>query len=167
LRSRSAPTQHGERPHVNIVVAKADLENLTGVGFGMFTGPIPATEVLRLARDAKIAWIAVDPVGVPENVSMGRTVTNSALWRALLVRDGGCRWPGCDAPPSRCDVAHAEVPDRDGGPRVLSNVAMLCRRHHRLVDIGKWTMRIRGPDVIFDPPDGSGKRPLVSTRPAA
>jgi hypothetical protein len=167
LRSRSAPTQHGERPHVNIIVAKSDLENLTGAGFGMFTGPIPATEVLRLARDAKIAWIAVDPVGVPENVSEGRSVVTSALWRALLVRDGGCRWPGCDAPPSRCDIAHAEVPDRDGGPRVLSNVAMLCRRHHRLVDIGKWTMRIRGPDVIFDPPDGSGKRPLVSSRPAA
>jgi hypothetical protein len=44
---------------------------------------------------------------------------------------------------------------------------MLCRHHHRKVDIGKWTMRIRGPDVIFDPPDGSSAEPLRSTRSAA
>jgi hypothetical protein len=167
LRSRSAPTQHGERPHLTIVIEAERLETVTGVGFGTFTGPIPATEVLRLARDAKLTWITVDPDGVPLNVSEGRNVVQSALWRALVVRDGGCRWPGCDAPPSRCDVAHAEVPDRDGGPRVLSNVAMLCRHHHRKVDIGKWTMRIRGPDVIFDPPDGSSAEPLRSTRSAA
>jgi hypothetical protein len=167
LRSRKAPKQHGERPHLTITIASADLVERTGVGMGMFTGPIPATEVLRLAQDAKISWVVVDPQGVPENVSEGRNVATSALWRALLVRDGGCRWPGCDAPPSRCDVAHAEIPDRDGGPRALSNVAMLCRRHHRTVDLGRWTMRIRGPDVIFDPPDGSDHRQRISTRPAA
>jgi hypothetical protein len=167
LRSRSAPTQHGERPHLTIVVDAERLETATGVGFGTFTGPIPATEVLRLVRDAKLTWIVVDPDGVPLHVSEGRNVVQSALWRAMVVRDGGCRWPGCDAPPSRCDVAHAEVPDRDGGPRVLSNVAMLCRRHHRKVDLAKWTMRIRGPDVIFDPPDGRNSEPLRSTRTAA
>jgi hypothetical protein len=167
LRSRSAPTQHGERPHLTVVIEAERLETVTGVGFGTFTGPIPATEVLRLARDAKLTWVVVDPVGVPVKVSEGRNVVQSALWRALVVRDGGCRWPGCDAPPSRCDVAHAEIPDRDGGPRMLSNVAMLCRHHHRKVDLGKWTMRIRGPDVIFDPPDGSNAEPLRSTRSAA
>jgi hypothetical protein len=164
LRSREAPTQHGERPHVTITLAADDLEQGTGVGTGVFTGPMPTGEVRRLLRDAKLTWIVVDPVGVPRSVSEGRNVVRSAIWRALLVRDGGCRWPGCDAPPSWCDIAHAEVPDRNGGPRVLSNVALLCRRHHRQVDLGKWTMRIRGPDVIFDPPAGSARTRVVSTR---
>jgi hypothetical protein len=164
LRSRQAPTQHGERPHVTITIAQQDLERSAGVGEGVFTGPMPAREIQRLVRDAKLTWVVVDPVGVPQNVSEGRNVVNSALWRALLVRDGGCRWPGCDAPPSWCDIAHAEVPDRDGGPRVLSNVALLCRRHHRQVDLGRWTMRIRGPDVVFDPPAGSSHERIVSSR---
>jgi hypothetical protein len=165
LRSREAPTQHGERPHITVTIPHENLETGTGVGEAMFTGPIPATEVLRLARDAKLRWVTVDPQRVPVNVSEGRSVVRSAIWQALLVRDRGCRWPGCDSPPSWCDVAHAEVPDRAGGPLVLSNAALLCRRHHRLVDLGKWTMRIRGPDVIFDPPDGSGQEPRISHGP--
>jgi hypothetical protein len=165
LRSQAAPTQHGERPHITITIPAANLEAGTGVGETMFTGSVPATEVQRLARDAKLRWVTVDPKGVPVNVSEGRSVVRSAIWQALLVRDRGCRWPGCDSPPSWCDVAHAEVPDRDGGPVVLSNVALLCRRHHRMVDRDKWTMRIRGPDVIFDPPDGSRQERRISTGP--
>jgi hypothetical protein len=167
LRSREAPTQHGERPHVTITIAADDAAAGTGVGTGQFTGPIPATEVLWMARDAKVTFIHLDPVGVPVNVSEGRKNIATSLWRALLVRDGRCRWPGCDAPPNWCDVAHAEVPDRDGGPAVLGNTALLCRRHHRKVDLGGWTMRIRGPDVIFDPPDGSHHEQLISSRTAA
>jgi hypothetical protein len=165
LRSREAPTQHGERPHITVTIPHENLETGTGVGETMFTGSIPATEVLRLARDAKLRWVTVDARGVPVKVSEGRAVVRSAIWQALLVRDRGCRWPGCDSPPSWCDVAHAEVPDRDGGPLVLSNAALLCRRHHRLVDLEKWTMRIRGPDVIFDPPDGSRQERRISHGP--
>jgi hypothetical protein len=165
LRSREAPTVHGERPHVLITIDQRTLRDEVGCGEGMFTGPILASEVARMARDAKLTHVVIDPVGVPVAISDARKVTGSALWRALLVRDRGCRWPGCDAPPSWCDVAHAEIPDRDGGPRVLANVALLCRRHHRKVDLDGWTMRIRGPAVHFDPPDGSRQEPLVSHAP--
>jgi hypothetical protein len=165
LRSREAPTQHGERPHITITIPAENLETGTGVGETMFTGSLPATEVQRLARDAKLRWVTVDPQGVPVHVSEGRAVVRSAIWQALLVRDRGCRWPGCDSPPSWCDVAHAELPDRAGGALTLSNAALLCRRHHRLVDLGRWTMRIRGPDVIFDPPDGSRQERRISSGP--
>jgi hypothetical protein len=164
LRSRAAPTQHGERPHVSITVAARDLADRTGVASMPWTGPVPVTEIAHLVPDSKLTWVTVDDEHVPRKVAEGRQTIRSAVWKALLARDRGCRWPGCSAPPAWCDVAHAEVPDRAGGAAVISNLALLCRRHHRLVDLGRWTMRIRGPDVIFDPPAGSRHNTLTSTR---
>lgn len=34
------------------------------------------------------------------------------------------------------DVAHI-IPQRDGGPTTLDNVAILCPNHHRMFDTGK------------------------------
>ncbi|MFV0316911.1 MAG: HNH endonuclease signature motif containing protein [Microthrixaceae bacterium] len=47
------------------------------------------------------------------------------------MRDGGCVFPGCDQPVSRCD-AHHQQPWETGGVTDLVNGALLCRRHHRL-----------------------------------
>ena len=41
----------------------------------------------------------------------------------LWLRDGGCTYPGCDAPAHRCD-AHHLIHWADGGPRDLGNAAM-------------------------------------------
>lgn len=53
-----------------------------------------------------------------------------ALRRALLARDRGCRFPGCG---SRFVDAHHIVHWADGGPTELSNLVLLCARHHRAV----------------------------------
>ena len=51
------------------------------------------------------------------------------LWNAIAIRDGGCRWPGCDSPVSWCDVHHVDFWEHDG-PTSISNGVMLCRHHH-------------------------------------
>lgn len=53
-----------------------------------------------------------------------------ALRRSLLARDRGCRFPGCG---SRFVEAHHIVHWADGGPTALTNLVLLCRRHHRHV----------------------------------
>jgi 5-methylcytosine-specific restriction endonuclease McrA len=53
-----------------------------------------------------------------------------ALRRALRHRDGGCRFPGCG---SRFTQGHHIRHWANGGPTTLSNLASLCRRHHRAV----------------------------------
>jgi len=74
------------------------------------------------------------------------------LRRSLVTRDGHCTFPGCEA--RRCD-AHHVVHWADGGPTVLDNLVLLCRRHHTLVhdgDIGiEWS---ESGETIFRRPGG-------------
>jgi hypothetical protein len=69
-----------------------------------------------------------------EPLDLGRrtAVVSAALRRALAMRDGRCRFPGCDRRDSWCD-AHHVVHWADGGETTLSNLVLLCRRHHRAV----------------------------------
>ncbi len=53
-----------------------------------------------------------------------------ALRRALHHRDRGCRFPGCGLP---LGEGHHVRHWAAGGPTTLSNLALLCRRHHRAV----------------------------------
>jgi hypothetical protein len=53
-----------------------------------------------------------------------------ALRRALQHRDKTCRFPGCNV---RIAEGHHVRHWAHGGPTKLSNLALLCRRHHRAV----------------------------------
>jgi hypothetical protein len=154
LRAGEAPEQHGVPPQVAVVISLADLTSGLGSGEGAWTGPIPARDIQRLCHDATISRVLVDARSVPIEVSEGRRTVTSGVWKALVVRDRGCRWPGCDAPPAWCDVAHGERPHRHNGQLTLSNAVLLCRRHHRRVDGNGWTIKIRGPDITFVAGDG-------------
>ena len=73
--------------------------------------------------------------------------------RALIARDGHCRFPGCDRPRAWCNGHHV-VHWADGGVTALANLILLCRRHHRAVHDGvSVAMTDGGP--VFRQPDGS------------
>ena len=78
-----------------------------------------------------------------------------ALRRALVHRDRGCRFPGCGLPFGQ---GHHVRHWAQGGPTTLSNLALLCRRHHRAVHEEGYQVE-RGLDggLRFRRPDG---RPL-------
>jgi hypothetical protein len=57
---------------------------------------------------------------------------------ALGVRDGGCRYPGCDKPPSWCEAHHIAYWARDKGPTNTANGILLCRYHHMLIHNAGW-----------------------------
>ncbi|HXM54084.1 MAG TPA: HNH endonuclease signature motif containing protein [Candidatus Dormibacteraeota bacterium] len=48
---------------------------------------------------------------------------------AVSLRDGGCRAPGCEAPPDLC-VPHHERHWADGGSTNLPNLGLYCEVHH-------------------------------------
>jgi hypothetical protein len=161
LKAGEAPTQHGVRPHVAIVVHLSDLAQEAGAGELDWTGPITVTELRRWIRDASITGVLLDPESrVPAGLTKRRPAVPAHLRTALKVRDGGCRWPRCSRPPAFCDAAHVVAVD-DDGPTHLSGMVLLCREHHRKVDLGSWRMEVDGTTVTFRHHDG---RKLISTR---
>jgi hypothetical protein len=73
----------------------------------------------------------------------------------VIVRDGHCRFPSCDRPPPWCDAHHVEH-WADGGVTAVSNLLLLCRRHHRLVhQPGGFTLQLLDGRPVFKRPDGS------------
>ena len=65
----------------------------------------------------------------------------AAQRRAIAARDRCCVFPGCRRPPRHCDIHHLEARAR-GGPTRVSNGALLCRFHHRLIHEAGWRLRI-------------------------
>ena len=74
--------------------------------------------------------------------------------RALVYRDRGCVFPGCDRPAKFCDAHHIQPWDDDGLTDLINGV-MLCRRHPTLVHNG-WDLA-RDPHtgiITVTAPDG-------------
>lgn len=153
----------GERPHVSVVVDLARLQSGGGPGrseIGDWGAVIGAKAARRLACDAGVSRIIVGPDSEPLDVGRRTRTIPPAIRRALVVRDGGCRFPWCDRPASWCDAHHIRH-WVDGGPTCLSNLVLLCRRHHRLLHEGGYTieylngrMEFRDSAGFFLPVDG-------------
>jgi hypothetical protein len=154
------------RPHLIITVDAATLAG-EAVGLchtlgGYRIGPETAR---RLACDSIIQRVVLDSAGVPLDMGRATRTFTPDQYRAIMLRDGGCRMPGCAAGPADCEAHHAVTHWEDGGPTDLANGLALCRGagHHRLIHEGGWT--ITGDpngEVTFHDPDGD---PHGTTRP--
>ena len=79
---------------------------------------------------------------------------------AALLADATCVFPGCTRDSRGADLDHitAYVPPADGGPpgqTRLTNLAPLCRTHHRLKTHGDWTyQRLTDNQYLWTTPTG-------------
>jgi Domain of unknown function (DUF222)/HNH endonuclease len=115
--------------------------------------------VRRLACDSPRVVLQRGAEGEVLDVGRRTRRISRRLERALLARDGCCRFPGCT---NRVflDAHHVEH-WADGGRTKLSNLLLVCRLHHRLVHEGQWRVRQR-PDgcvVFLDPRGGEHSSP--------
>ena len=93
-----------------------------------------------------------DPEGNLLEVGARTRTIPPALRRALLHRDRGCRFPGCR---SRFVQGHHIRHWAQGGPTTLSNLASLCRWHHRAVhEDGYQVTRRQDGELEFRHPYG-------------
>lgn len=94
-----------------------------------------------LICDAHLKPVVVDSSGNPLDLGRTRRFFTQDQRDALIVRDGGCVFPGCERPASQCD-AHHRNPWGLGGTTDVSEGALLCRRHHGMVHShDPWAMR--------------------------
>ena len=106
----------------------------------------------RLACDASRVIMRHDPDGRLLEISARTRTIPPALRRALQHRDQGCRFPGCGA---RFGQGHHIRHWAHGGPTTLSNLALLCRRHHRAIhEEGYQVERQANGDLKFRHPSG-------------
>jgi len=154
LQSGGLPSVAGERPHVTVTTTEATLRGERGCPAGemRWAGPVIAETARRVACDASVTRVVVGAGGEPLSVGRASRVIPAAMRRALVVRDGGCRFPGCDRPSEWTD-AHHVVHWADGGETKLDNLVLLCRVHHRAVHEGRWQVAVgRAGEVTAQPP---------------
>lgn len=150
--------------------ASAEWEAAAPVAWTARGGLVSRDLVERLLCDAELRGIVRGERSRVLDVGRKRQTWTVAQRQALLVRDGGCRGPGCDRPAAWCDAHHVRWWSR-GGSTAVDNGILLCRVHHRLVHEGGWTLRLdpesgqarfrspRGEVVVTEP-----RRPVAPGR---
>ena len=137
---------------MNVTMSLDDL--MSGIGTARIDGidePISAATARRLACDALIIPIVLGGEGEPLDLGHSQRLFSEPQRRALALRDGGCVFPNCTAPPGWCEVAHLTA-WAIGGPTDLRNGALMCPFHHRRFDHDGWDFAWTPDGLTLIPP---------------
>ncbi|MEJ1229573.1 MAG: HNH endonuclease signature motif containing protein [Galbitalea sp.] len=153
------------RPAVRVVVAQRSHRSRVGHGsFESGTEAISLETVDRFECEGGTLGLVFDDDG--HTLNLGRTTRDYTTRQriAMAVRDGGCRFGGCERPISWCEAHHINEWLRDHGETNVDDGIMLCRTHHMLIHDNHWR--------IPAPTDNSGRntarrRPRAETHPHA
>jgi hypothetical protein len=128
--------------------------HLNGDKAHIHDGPnLSAETAKRMSCDACVCGVLLRDG--TETLELGRTqrLPNRAQRRALMVRDGGCRFPGCVE--RRYVEAHHVMHWTDGGATDLANLLLLCWHHHHAVHEGGFKMSFEHGAITVWRPDGA------------
>jgi hypothetical protein len=139
-----------------------------GLGVAHFAdgSPLAVSTALRWADQAEVAWCVTTPQGAVLDLYRTRRIASPSQTVALIARDGGCSFPGCDTPPSWCERHHI-VAWQDGGATNLDNLTLVCRYHHRHFETGGWTCQMNADGLpTWVPPRwvDRQRRPILHPR---
>ena len=124
----------GHKPLLVVHVPPSGPATVAGV-------PLPDAVVEQLRANANIEPVLVDDDGVPVAIGARFPGLSVKLARAILLRDGHCRFGTCDSRHS-LEIHHL-VPRTWGGNDDPSNLAAVCtagRHHQMLIPNGPWAL---------------------------
>ncbi|MBN9374931.1 MAG: DUF222 domain-containing protein [Cellulomonas sp.] len=110
----------------------ADVERFA-VAEVLGAGPIPAGVLARLACDSEVSRIVFGPDSQVINVGRAERTYAGPRRKAVIARDGHCRYPGCTAPPALGEIHHIDQWVRDHGETDINAGILLCWYHHDLI----------------------------------
>ena len=159
------------QPSVRVLVTEHSLRERAGRGFIEGSAlPVSIATVERVACASGTVPLLFDETGQALNVGREHRLFTTIQRIALAARDGGCRWIGCDRPPSWCEAHHVEHWHRDRGKTDVADGILLCRHHHLLLHNNNWTIE-RDPNGYWltAPPGapGGGERRLMPSKSVA
>ncbi|MGW3786773.1 DUF222 domain-containing protein [Micromonospora chokoriensis] len=141
LRTGELPDSGGDPAQIVVTTSYDTLTRQLNAGALDIGLQLTPDTVRRLACDATILPAVLGGAGQVLDVGRQRRLVTGPLRRALVLRDGGCAFPGCDRPPRWC-AAHHIHHWADGGPTNLTNAVLLCGHHHRHIHHTDWTVRL-------------------------
>ncbi|MDQ0925228.1 hypothetical protein QF038_003736 [Pseudarthrobacter sp. W1I19] len=146
----NAPASTPPGPGTN---APTSTDTTTGTGTGnfVFTGPVAAATLRKIACDADIIPALLGTHG--ELLDLGRKTRlfTPAQRTALTTRDQGCAFPNCTIPAPWCEAHHITYWSH-GGPTNIDNGVLLCSGHHHLIHKEQWTITTTNNTPWFTPP---------------
>ncbi len=132
----SAEPGSGTAPRAEVTLVLHNSETCDAEGT-----PLPRAAAEVWGCDPDLWAVIVDHMGIPVDVGHTARLATIAQRHAIAIRDGGCTFPGCDAPIQWCD--HHHVLDwHNHGPTDLANLVALCRHHHGVTHRTGWTMTL-------------------------
>lgn len=148
LANPGAPPSSGRASVIVTIKADPGTGEPTGVGATGTGQFFDAAQTGRFACIGDVTPVWLDEFGGP--VALGRTVrlATPGQFKALLVRDEHCSYPGCSMPPAWCDAHHLVWWSRGGGTDI-ENLALLCPRHHTLVHDKDLKATVTGSTVTW------------------
>ena len=162
-KNHELPGTPRNQPHVELSLDASTLHGLPIAvdSNGQVVDPVTA--------DTMLCHCAMHQIPRDQHVvlSYGRSqyTVPKTLFRSVVARDGGCRFPGCDRPVRFCDAHHIQH-WRHGGATDHDNLLLLCSRHHHHVHKHELTVKLL-PDATVDItwPDGRQRTSRPRGRP--
>ena len=176
--ARRIPEMPGEQGEGSMPARRADaLVALASARIGADPDPDRATVVVHASPDLPRAEVEGGPVisrstlerwactsrvqpvledAGAQVLGLGEAARVAPAWmlRQVRYRDRGCRFPGCGT--NAFTEAHHVRFWRHGGRTTLSNLALVCSFHHRLVHEHGWRIqRTPGGELEWRRPDGT------------
>ncbi len=125
-----------------------------GVMDGQYTGPIDRRDIERLLCDSTISRVIMGPDSKPLDVGRSQRAFTDPQRNAIIARDQGCGWAGCEIPGGWCEVHH-HTHWEHGGPTCIENGCLLCPYHHRFLHRHpNWTTTFHNQILRIYRPDG-------------
>ncbi len=146
-----APVEGGQRPHITVTMSLAALrEGVGAVSLGD-SGALSAADARRIACDATVIPAVLGSASEVLDIGRSHRTIPAAIRRAVVLRDGGCAFPGCERRAGWSDCHHVRH-WADGGTTEVDNLVVVCRLHHQLMHHSPWQVRIRNGLPEFIPP---------------
>lgn len=159
----------GDRqPGVRITVAAADLSadaqsDESGNPLGTVAGEgyildrnqaIPRFVVDKKLCDTGFRELTFDTAGRPLDVGREQRLFTAKQREMLRMRDGGCMWPGCDAPASWAEAHHINHWSKNGRTDIADGI-LLCQACHLRLHNFRWRITRDDFGFLLHPPAGT------------
>ncbi|AOT05567.1 hypothetical protein ASPU41_13675 [Arthrobacter sp. U41] len=165
LAAGTLPAAGGLRPQVMVTIDYRDLlarlatvdgaaapgDPMEHTGNLLFTGPVTASTVRKIACDADIIPILLGSEGRILDIGRASRVFPPHIRKALTARDLGCAFPGCTIPAPWCEAHHIDYWSR-GGTTGTEKGVLLCSHHHHVIHKEHWTIQLQNGVPWFIPP---------------